>query len=291
LDCRLKFYLQYLANIQEKQEVSEEIDAAVFGNLAHLSMEILYQGFAKRNNRTLLEKSDFEELSKNWILPAIEQAIRNLYYLEGEADTKLNGQMVIARDVLQKYLHQILKIDEASAPFKLISLEKEKKYTAGLAINTTSGIQTVSLKGIIDRVDEHNGSVRLIDYKSGQDNKNFPDVASLFDREHKSRNKAAMQTMFYGLIYRATNPDNTLPLKPAIFNLREMFGDDFNPYLQQKQPYKTGVEVNDYREFEAEYKEALTTLLEDIYNPEIPFDQTDDLKKCEYCPYKEICGR
>jgi CRISPR/Cas system-associated exonuclease Cas4 (RecB family) len=70
-----------------------------------------------------------------------------------------------------------------------------------------------------------------------------------------------------------------------------MFGDDFNPYLQQKQPYKTGVEVNDYREFEAEYKEALTTLLEDIYNPEIPFDQTDDLKKCEYCPYKEICGR
>jgi hypothetical protein len=291
LDCRLKFYLQYLANIQEKQEVSEEIDAAVFGNLAHLSMEILYQGFAKRKNRTLLEKSDFEELSKNWILPAIEQAIRKLYYLEGEADTKLNGQMVIARDVLQKYLHQILKIDEASAPFKLISLEKEKRYTAGLAINTVSGIQTVSLKGIIDRVDEHNGSVRLIDYKSGQDNKNFPDVASLFDREHKSRNKAAMQTMFYGLIYRATNPENTLPLKPAIFNLREMFGDDFNPYLQQKQPYKTGVEVNDYREFEAEYKEALTTLLEDIYNPEIPFDQTDDLKKCEYCPYKEICGR
>jgi len=291
LDCRLKFYLQYLANIQEKQEVSEEIDAAVFGNLAHLSMEILYQDFAKRKNRTLLEKSDFAELSKNWTFPAIEQAIRKFYHLEGEADTKLNGQMAIARDVLQKYLHQILKVDEASAPFKLISLEKEKRYTAGLAINSASGIQTVSLKGIIDRVDEQNGSVRLIDYKSGQDNKNFPDVASLFDREHKSRNKAAMQTMFYGLIYQATNPENTLPLKPAIFNLREMFGDDFNPYLQQKQPYKTGVEVNDYREFEAEYREGLTFLLEDIYNPEIPFDQTDDLQKCGYCTYKEICGR
>jgi MoaA/NifB/PqqE/SkfB family radical SAM enzyme len=147
------------------------------------------------------------------------------------------------------------------------------------------------LKGIIDRVDEQNGSVRLIDYKSGQDNKNFPDVASLFDREHKSRNKAAMQTMFYGLIYQATNPENTLPLKPAIFNLREMFEDDFNPYLQQKLPYKTGIEVNDYREFADEYEEGLTSLLEDIYNPEVPFDQTEDLKKCGYCPYKEICGR
>ncbi len=291
LDCRLKFYLQYLANIQEKQEVSEEIDAAVFGNLAHLSVEILYQDFAKRKNRSLLEKADFEELSKNWTFPAIEQAIRKFYHLEGEADTKLNGQMAIARDVLQKYLHQILKVDEASAPFKLISLEKEKRYTAGLVIHTASGNKTVSLKGIIDRVDEQNGSVRLIDYKSGQDNKNFPDIASLFDRDHKSRNKAAMQTMFYGLIYQATNAENTLPLKPAIFNLREMFGDDFNPYLQQKQPYKTGVEVNDYREFQEEYKIGLTSLMEDIYNPEIPFDQTDDLKKCGYCPYKEICGR
>ncbi|UZD24110.1 PD-(D/E)XK nuclease family protein [Algoriphagus halophytocola] len=291
LDCRLKFYLQYLANIQEKQEVSEEIDAAVFGNLAHLSMEILYQDFAKRKGRSLLEKEDFEELSKSWVFPAIEKAIRQFYHLEGEADTKLNGQMAIARDVLQKYLKQILKIDEASAPFKLISLEKEKKYKASMEISTAKGAQSVSLKGIIDRVDEHNSSVRLIDYKSGQDNKAFPDIPSLFDRENKSRNKAAMQTMFYGLIYQATNPENTLPLKPAIFNLREMFEADFNPYLQQKLGKKPGVEVQDYRQFEEGYSKGLRELLEDIYNPDIPFSQTDDLKKCEYCPYKEICGR
>jgi len=291
LDCRLKFYLQYLANIQEKQEVSEEIDAAVFGNLAHLSMEILYLDFAKRKNRTMLEKPDFEELKKGWVFPAIEKAIRQFYHLEDEADTKLNGQMAIARDVLQKYLHQILKIDEASAPFKLISLEKEKKYSAALPIETYKGRQLASLKGIIDRVDEHNGAVRLIDYKSGQDNKTFPDVPSLFDRENKSRNKAAMQTMFYGLIYQATVPENILPLKPAIFNLREMFGDDFNPYLQVKQPRKEGIEVNDYRQYEEEYKAGLTGVLEEIYDPTVPFDQTADLKKCEYCPYREICGR
>lgn len=291
LDCRLKFYLQYLANIKEKDEVSEEIDAAVFGNLAHLSMELLYQNFAKRKNRAILEKEDFEELKQKWVFPAIEQAIRSHYHLEGEADTKLNGQMAIARDVLQKYLLQVLKVDHASAPFRLISLEKEKQYTAGLNINTPSGSKTVALKGIIDRVDEQNGSVRLIDYKSGMDNKTFPDVASLFDRDHKSRNKAAMQTMFYGLIYQATHPENSLPLKPAIFNLREMFGEDFDPYLQQKLPRKSGVEVEDYREFEVEYKQGLQTLLEELYDPSVPFDQTEDLTKCGYCPYKEICGR
>lgn len=291
LDCRLKFYFQYLANIQEKEEVSEEIDAAVFGNLAHLSMEILYQDFALRKGRTELEKSDFKELATNWVFPAIEKAIRIFYHLEGEAETKLNGQMAIARDVLQRYMQQILKIDEESAPFTLISLEKEKRYSAGISIDTIEGKQTVVLRGIIDRVDKQNGTVRLIDYKSGLDAKNFPDVASLFDRDHKSRNKAAMQTLFYGLIYQATHPQNTTPLKPAIFNLREMFLDDFNPYLQLKQPYKTGVEVNDYGDFEEDYRAGLKSLLEDMYNPEIPFDQTEDLKKCSYCPYKEICGR
>ncbi|MDX5479421.1 MAG: PD-(D/E)XK nuclease family protein, partial [Cyclobacteriaceae bacterium] len=34
LDCRLKFYLRYLAGIQEKEEVKEEVDASVFGNIA-----------------------------------------------------------------------------------------------------------------------------------------------------------------------------------------------------------------------------------------------------------------
>lgn len=291
LDCRLKFYFQYLANIKEKQDVSEEIDAAVFGNLAHKSMEILYQDFAKRKNRHLLEESDFEDLRKNWVYPAIENAIREFYHLEGEADTKLNGQMAIARDVLQKYLQQILKIDEASAPFRLISLEAEKEYAAGFEIETAEGKKIVSLKGIIDRVDEHSGSIRLIDYKSGQDNKNFPDITSLFDRENNSRNKAVMQTMFYGLIYQATVKENTLPLKPAIFNLREMFSENFNPYLQEKLPRKSGIEVNDYRDYQEEYKEGLKGLLEDIYNPDIPFAQTDDWKKCEYCPYREICGR
>jgi len=43
----LKFYLHILANIKEKQEVSEEIDAAVFGDLAHLSMEFCNQGILR----------------------------------------------------------------------------------------------------------------------------------------------------------------------------------------------------------------------------------------------------
>jgi hypothetical protein len=51
MDCRLKFYLRYLAEIKEKEEVKEEVDASVFGNIAHYSMEFLYEGFQARKKR------------------------------------------------------------------------------------------------------------------------------------------------------------------------------------------------------------------------------------------------
>ena len=291
LDCRLKFYLQYLAGIKEEEEVSEEIDAGVFGNLAHYSMENLYLGFMERKNRNVLEPGDFQELKEKWVFPAIEKAIRTHYHLEESTDTKLNGQMAIARDVLQKYLIRVLEIDEASAPFRLISLEKGKEYSAELAIQTENGLRKIALKGIIDRVDELDGVIRLIDYKSGGDKKEFPDISSLFNRDDKKRNKAAMQTLFYGLIYQATHPENKAPLKPAIINLKEIFSEDFNPYLQFKEARKPGIELLDYKDHQEEYEAGLKGLLEEMYDPSIPFSQTDDLKKCEYCPYKEICGR
>lgn len=291
LDCRLKFYLLYLAGIKEKEEVSEEIDAGVFGNLAHYSMENLYVDFMERKKRNVLEPGDFKELKANWVFPAIEKAIRTHYHLEETVGTRLNGQTAIARDVLQKYLIRVLEIDEESAPFRLVSLEKEKEYRAKIAITAGLGAKEVALKGIIDRVDEREGVIRLIDYKSGGDKKDFPDIPSLFDRDDTKRNKAVMQTLFYGLIYQATHPQNTAPLKPAIFNLKEIFSDDFNPYLQLKESRKEGIELNDYRDYQEEYTAGLKGLLEEMYNPEVPFSQTADLNKCKYCPYKEICGR
>lgn len=286
LDCRLKFYLQYLANIQEKDEVKEEIDAAVFGNIAHYSMEFLYDGLRKRKNRDVLEKEDFEDLRKNWVFPSIELGVRKFYHLEENADTKLSGQMAIVRDVMQKYMVRLLEIDEEDAPFRLLSMEKAHK--SQFEINTGTGIKKISLKGFIDRVDEKDGTIRLIDYKSGGDKKDFSNVASLFDREDKNRNKAAMQTMYYGLLYQAMHPENSKPLKPALFNFKEIFKEDFNPYLKNKEQKS---EVQDYIEYAVEYESGLRKMLEEMYDPEVPFSQTDNLEKCKYCPYSEICGR
>src|SRR5690606_1643670 len=48
LDCRLKFYFQYVVGMREREDVREKIDPAAFGNLAHYSLEFLYHGFRSR---------------------------------------------------------------------------------------------------------------------------------------------------------------------------------------------------------------------------------------------------
>jgi acyl-CoA-binding protein len=144
----------------------------------------------------------------------------------------------------------------------------------------------VALGGVIDRLDRKDGVVRLIDYKTGKDTKKVKSVASLFDRDDKGRNKAAMQTMLYAYFYQTKHPENRLPLKPGIFNIKEIYNPKFNPFLQLD-----GVEINDYRELAEEFEEGLSGLLGEIFDPEQPFDQTDKVEKCVYCAYKEICGR
>ena len=43
--------------------------------------------------------------------------------------------------------------------------------------------------------------------------------------------------------------------------------------------------------YEDEFRERLQTLLQEIYNPEEPFTQTEDKRKCEFCDFRELCRR
>src|SRR5690606_32678589 len=167
LDCRLKFYFQYVAGIRERDDVQERIDPAVFGNLAHYSLEFLYKGFKDRKGRFNLEKGDFEDLKEKWIGPSVELAIKKHFSLTEEETVQLSGQLIIARDVLHRYIHRLLEVDESYAPFEIISLEDSRNYFADIPIDVPQGKKRIGLKGIIDRVDRIGETIRLVDYKSG----------------------------------------------------------------------------------------------------------------------------
>jgi CRISPR/Cas system-associated exonuclease Cas4 (RecB family) len=282
LDCRLRFYLRYVAELTEKEEVVTTIDPMTFGTLLHKGIELLYE---------IPEGEEFRDIDGHEIdrlLPqvpkAVDQAFRELYKKEEGEELLLTGQLQIARQVLTKYIEAVLAYDKRNGDFRVIGLEKE--HLAHLSIETEEGSKEVALGGVIDRMDIRDSIVRLLDYKTGKDTKKIPSIGSLFDREDKKRNKAAMQTFLYAFFYNFKYPENQLPLKPGIINIKEIYSQDFSPYLQLDDS-----EVGDYREFAQEYEQGLRGLLEEIVNPQVPFDQTEDKKKCEFCAYKELCGR
>ncbi len=282
LDCRLRFYLRYVAGLKEKEEVVSEIDPSTFGTLLHNAMELLYAKEEGEESR-LVTAHEIKRL-KDIIPNAVEEAIREFYHLDKEEELDLSGQLQIARSVISNYIKAILDYDAKNGDFRILSLEGE--YQDALEVETRDGLKKVGLSGLIDRVDEKDGVIRLIDYKTGKDEKKVSSIPSLFDRDDKGRNKAAMQTLLYAKLFKASNTTVSKPLKPGIYNVREIYNPDFNPFLTMDKE-----EIPIYASVSDEFEAGLHSLVSEIFDSQKDFDQTKDEKKCEYCAYKEICGR
>ncbi|MFP4293051.1 MAG: PD-(D/E)XK nuclease family protein, partial [Cyclobacteriaceae bacterium] len=287
LDCRLKFYYQYVVRLRETDEVQEEVDAQVFGNILHKAMEMIYQRLLAHKKCSRVEAEDCRQLrNAQWLEKAVNDAFLHHFDHDKADSFRFEGRNIIAREIVQKMASRILEYDEAYAPFDIVSLEKagEEGYFMQMQISVEGKKQAVSLKGIIDRVDRKDELLRVLDYKTGRDERRAVDIASLFDRDHPRRNKAAMQALFYALLYESSTADQEAAIAPGLINASDLFSDGFTPYLQLGRDT-----VTDFAAYREEFTAALGSLLHEIFNASVAFDQTEDEKKCSYCPYANIC--
>jgi len=116
-------------------------------------------------------------------------------------------------------------------------------------------------------------------------------VSSLFDREHKSRNKAAMQTCF--MVNLSGHDWNTFTAsRPRFFNLRENVWGRFQSYLSAKICIiKAGM-----RWMITEIRRCLSRkdsphFWRIFITPKFVLTKLKNLRNVGYCPYKEICGK
>ena len=298
LDCRLRFYLKYIAGIREAEEVQEDVNAMVFGNIFHLSMERLYKTFIERKGSPKVKQDDFTFLQQLSVR-IIEEAFAGHYGQETEFE--FEGKNLLVRSVVEKFVRAILKCDKAYAPFEILSLEADDDKAAdrdesagfklNLPIESAGRGLNVGLKGIIDRVDRKEDQLRVIDYKTGKDEKRFRSIPSLFDRQDAKRNKAAMQTLFYGMLYQHKYPDKKERIIPGLYNSKELFSKGFDIRLEIQSGKGKYQKINDMAPYLDAFKNELKGLLTEIFNPEIPFDQTDDLRKCGFCTFRNTCHR
>ncbi|MCE8437889.1 PD-(D/E)XK nuclease family protein [Phocaeicola dorei] len=287
LDCPLKFYYRYVAGLSAPDEVSAEIDSATFGSIFHYAAEHIYKDLTTHGK--VINKEALETLLRNEVKlqDYVDTAFKKLFFnVPQNEKPEYNGVQLINSAVIARYLKQLLQNDLRYAPFTFIASEME--VDEPIDIQTPKGVIKSRIGGIIDRMDSKDGTLRIVDYKTGGDADTPPHMESLFIPD-KKRSNYVFQTFLYAAIMCRKQP--TMKIAPALLYIHRAATETYSPVIQMGEPRKPKEAVEDFSKYEKEYRERLQGLLEEIFNPEKSFTQTEIIEKCTYCDFKALCKR
>lgn len=284
ISCPLEFYLKYVRDYRVDNEVTDYMDSSTYGTILHETAQNFYENlshkgckvitadilkhYTRSENRHIIERIITHSINKNFNL-----------LKEEKLDTPLVGEALVLGKVMLENIIVMLKAEIPYAPITFIGAEHELK--SQFEVNRDL---KVNVRLFIDRIDEVNGVRRFVDYKTGRDVLSASDVDSLFDSSIKDRPKGIMQLMFYCTYYRMITDDNR-PIQPIIYQMRRLGVDGIKPITIGNLP------VTDYHNFVDTYETKLRNLIEEIFNPHIPFTQAVNEDACVLCEFKRICLR
>jgi len=286
LHCRLKFYFSYVLKLKEEDEVKEEIDRMVFGNIFHKTMETLYLPFVGK----VMMPSDFTTLIND--SGKIEKAVMEAFtgeffksYKGREADLPLEGKSLLIKSTVKGYIRNLLKYDREQAPLTMVSLEEP--FEAAIRVEIDDEVRQIRIGGRSDRLDEQEGTLRIVDYKTGTlkpENLRFSAWEQLFDPPGKELKKEAIQSLIYTwIVHKQTS--GARPVKAAVYPVLSLKKEksDFSVTMA-----KTPVVMPEAAETLEHY---LKEILREIYSAETTFTQTPFEERCNYCPFSAICRK
>lgn len=286
LDCRLRFYYRYVAGLKTPDEVSAEIDSALFGTIFHLSAQLVYTELTANGN--MIQKEDLERLLRDEVKlqSYVDRAFKKeLFKVAPEEKPEYNGVQLINSKVILSYLKQLLRNDLQYTPFEMVAMEK--KVSEEMTIQTGQGPFTLRLGGTIDRMDAKEGTLRIVDYKTGGSPKTPANIEQLFTPS-ETRPNYIFQTFLYAAIM---NRKQSLMVAPALLYIHRAASESYSPVIEMGEPRKPKIPINNFAFFEDEFRERLQALLEEVFDEKEAFTQTKDIKKCSYCDFKAICKR
>ena len=288
MECGLKFYFKAVAGIRTEEEIEEGVDNALFGSIFHKAMQLLYGAM---EGERLSPKEFFPTVDAQMVHEAVVGAITSEYY-GGECvpESDYGGNVIVVRDTVEKYiLSCVVPFDSAPerGDYRVYALERE--------MNTDFEFdkgRSVHFFGFADRIDHlPDGSLRIVDYKTGSLHKDFAGLEALLSRLPEGRNGAVLQTMIYSLMAERMQSLGELVGKgatPSLYYVRYLGKEEYSPLLNDT---SAGREVNNYDDYREEFERLLSQTLCELFDPAVPFTATEDKKVCQWCDFAKICRR
>lgn len=267
LDCKLKYYYEYILGLGQDNSVSEELEANTFGSVFHKVMENIYAPMVDR----IVEKKDIAAIKKDAAF--LEKLVDNALLSEAKI-TEIEGNNLILKSIIIKYVEKVLETDMELCPFEM----KGAEHKVGVEWPVATIGRSVRFYSKIDRTDFVGGRLRVVDYKTGtaKGYSECKDVGRLFDFAGDKRQHIAFQLYFYALMMQMKDGGRYVP---CIYSVRDLFGD---------KPIEGIISDENMEDF----RRMLGALVEEIFDPGVPFSaNADNDNVCKYCNFRKVCKK
>ncbi len=288
IDCSFRFYLQYIEGLRNKEELTDELDSSVFGTIFHRAAELLYReigqiGEQKDFSPFIVQKEHFDAYLQypHRIEKLVSRAFDKEYFKGKSYSTQqYNGEQLINFRVICHMLRRLMEFDQKQTPFYIHGLE--------LPVYTTFQLEnpeaTIRVGGIIDRLEEKNGTIRIIDYKTSGSAKPFKTMEDLIIQKEQ-RPSHIFQTFTYASVL-INKKQYSQPVIPGLLYLQDAGKENYSAII----PYEKE-SISDFNELNPLFEELFKSKVSELFDPDIPFQQTTIVSKCSYCDFKELCNR
>jgi ATP-dependent helicase/DNAse subunit B len=254
----IQFYFQKMLRIRETEEVEENIALNTLGTIIHETLKALYDPFVGK----FIAESDISNCFKQIDSEVLKQF--KVVYKEGEIK---KGRNLLAFEVAKRNVYNFLKTEEAAIKngdaIKILALEQRYERV----LEHPSLPFPVKIGGSVDRIEERNGNIRIIDYKTGKVEKGNVTLSSWTGLTKDIKNDKIIQILAYAFMYE--EQANGKPIEVGIISFKNL-NAGFLPFT-----FKTGKELNTIidQQIQSDYLEQLCLLINEILDENSPFEE------------------
>ena len=254
----IDFYFQKILRISEVEEVEENIALNTLGTIIHETLEALYKPFIGK----FLSENDILGCFKLLDDEVLKQF--KLVYKEGEIK---KGRNLLAFEVAKRNISNFLIVELESIKnddaIKILHLEKPCERI----LEHPSLPFPIKFTGKADRIEERNGVIRIIDYKTGKVEKTNVTLKSWKGLTDEIKNDKIIQILAYAYMYE--NEASGKPIETGIISFKNL-KSGFLPFNFKDGKEETTI-IN--KDILSNYLEQIVLLLNEILDKEIPFEE------------------
>jgi hypothetical protein len=255
----IQFYTQRILRIREIDEVEENIAVNTLGTVIHETLKHLYNPYIGK----YLSISDIDKM-----LDLVEtETIKQFKEIYKEGEIK-KGKNLLAFEVAKQNVVQFLKMErkdvEAGTAIKILFLE----HTLEGEIIDKSLPYAIKIAGNVDRIELRDNKIRIIDYKTGKVEARTLKVDDFTELITDIKYEKIIQLLCYALMFENNQEYKDYPVEAGIISFKNMKAG-FMPFGLGKR--------NSIHEITKEtivaFKTSILGLIQEILNPEIPFEE------------------